>query len=72
MVDPLITLAEAAAWLRLDQKRLARLARTGRIPAILLPSGEVRFDRHSLAAWLRAATVRKTNDDAGSAKGAGQ
>jgi len=39
---PLMTLAEVAELLRLEQRKVQRLARRGRLPgAIILPSGEI-------------------------------
>ncbi len=49
----LLTLFEGADLLRLDQKRTRRLAKAGKLPgSIILPSGEVRFDRKILTDWL--------------------
>jgi hypothetical protein len=49
----LLTLSEAAELLRTDPIKLRRLARRGRVGgAIILPSGETRFDCAALEAWL--------------------
>ena len=54
MPKPLLTLAEVAAILRVDQNDLRRLARRGKIPgAVILPNGCVRFDPEALETWLR-------------------
>lgn len=54
----LMTLVEAAEFLRLDQRKVQRMARRGLLPgAILLPSGEVRFDRAHLLSWLKSRTL---------------
>ena len=59
--EPLMTLAEAAALLRLEQRKVQRLARRGQLPgAILLPRGEVRFERARLLSWLRSLAKRGT------------
>jgi excisionase family DNA binding protein len=57
----LITEDEAAEILRLTPRRLTRMARNGDIPAVILPTGEIRFDQAELLAWVeslkRPATV---------------
>lgn len=51
--ETLMTLAEAAELLRLEQRKVKRLARRGQLPgAIILPSGEIRFDKGRLLGWL--------------------
>lgn len=53
--EPLMTLAEAAGLLRLEQRKVKRLARRGQLPgAVILPSGEIRFDKGRFLAWLGA------------------
>jgi len=53
MNEPLMTLAEAAELLRLEQRKVKRLARRGKLPgAIILPSGEIRFQKGRLLGWL--------------------
>ena len=48
-----LTMAEVATLLRLEQRRTSNLAKRGKLPgAIILPSGEVRFDRAILLDWL--------------------
>jgi len=58
----LLTLSEAAEFLQTDPIKLRRLARRGRVGgAIILPSGETRFDCAALGAWL----ARQTTPDGG-------
>ena len=47
----MLTLAEAAAWLRVPDAGLQADAAAGRIPARLV-AGEWRFNRPALVAWL--------------------
>lgn len=48
-----LTLAQAAAYLQVDEDSLEADARAGRVPARML-GGEWRFHRAGLAAWLSA------------------
>lgn len=52
MCDTLLTTAEAAQVLRMLPARLARLAKAGKLPTVLLPDGELRFDRGDLRIWI--------------------
>ncbi len=52
MCDTLLTTAEAAQILRMLPARLARLAKAGKLPTVLLPDGELRFDRGDLRGWI--------------------
>jgi excisionase family DNA binding protein len=45
MPDDLLTSAEAAHMLRVSQKTIARWVRLGQLPAIRLPSGQLRIRR---------------------------
>ena len=50
----LLTVPEAAAVLRMDQRALIRSAKHGAIPgAVSLPTGDLRFDAERLYAWAR-------------------
>ena len=52
-MQKLLMLSEAAEILRMDPVKLRRLARRGRVGgAIILPSGETRFDCAELEAWV--------------------
>ena len=54
-MEALLTLDEAAELLRIDGKRLRQLARRGRIGgAIILPSGETRFNRDAFQSWVES------------------
>jgi hypothetical protein len=48
----LLTDGEAATLLRMLPTRLAKLARAGGVPHVLLPDGELRFDRADLERWI--------------------
>ena len=48
----LLTCGEAATRLRMLRCRVNRLAKSGEIPHILLPDGEIRFDAADLADWI--------------------
>ncbi len=48
----LLTDGEAADLLRMIRTRLVRLAKQGKVPHVLLPDGEVRFDRSERSAWV--------------------
>jgi len=52
MTDTLLTTAEAAQLLRMLPARLARLAKAGKVPTVLLPDGELRFDVGDLRGWI--------------------
>ena len=43
---------EAADILMVPRRRLVRLAKSGQIPAIFLPDGEIRFLETDLWAWV--------------------
>ena len=50
----LLNVPEAAAVLRWEQRALIRAAKRGQIPgAVILPTGEVRFEAETLFAWVR-------------------
>ena len=52
-----LTVPEAAAVLRMDQRALIRAGRRGTIPgALRLPGGGMRFERETLFAWVREQT----------------
>ncbi len=62
--NKLLTLSEGADLLRLDQKRTRRLAKAGKLPgSIVLPGGEVRFDRKVLNEWLTQQVVGGDNNE---------
>lgn len=45
---------DVADWLGVSAQRVSRLARAGEIPAVVLPGGDLAFDRARLAEWIRA------------------
>lgn len=54
---PILTPDEVDRLLRYPRGRAARLARAGLLPCIILPDGEVRFERQAIADAL--STMRK-------------
>ncbi|MEW6357949.1 MAG: helix-turn-helix domain-containing protein [Planctomycetota bacterium] len=66
MARAFLTSKEVSELLKIDQKRLLRWSKRGRFPsAILLPTGEVRFDKDALEQWLgeQAAQGGKGGDN---------
>jgi len=49
MSDEILTPAETDRLLRYPRGRSVKLAKAGKLPAIFLPDGEVRFDRQAIA-----------------------
>jgi predicted site-specific integrase-resolvase len=47
----LLSDVEAANLLRMLRCRLAKLARAGKVPCVILPDGELRFRRDDLTEW---------------------
>lgn len=58
----LLTEVEVAGVLRIPTRRVARLARDGRIPSITLPDGSVVFDQEDIRAWIVARKVGKAEE----------
>jgi hypothetical protein len=48
------TVADVARWLGLTDRQVSRLARCGKIPSRVLPTGEMVFDPAALAHWFGA------------------
>ena len=48
----LITAVEASDILRLTPNQIRKLARSGKLPSVMLPDNEVRFDETELWAWV--------------------
>ena len=65
--NALLTDSEAADKLRMLPARLGRLARAGKIPCVILPDGELRFDDADLDKWIdqhkQPARTEETTDD---------
>jgi hypothetical protein len=53
-LPPLITPHDVADWLTQPVERVLRLARAGKMPCVVLPGGDIMFDRRELAVWLTA------------------
>jgi hypothetical protein len=53
----LLTPVEVGIWLSWPTARVVRAARRGEIPHILLPNGDVMFEKTDLSRW--AATLRR-------------
>jgi hypothetical protein len=47
----LITTLDVGIWLSMPTARVLCLARAGKIPCLLLPDGEIAFDRDELTRW---------------------
>jgi excisionase family DNA binding protein len=60
VIGRLLTAREVAELLGVSAETVLRWHRAGKLPAIPLPSGAIRFREDALEAWLeqRAATVR--------------
>ncbi len=58
----ILTLREAAAFLRIAPSRLLELAETGEVPGILL-DGRWRFPRHSLDEWIYHEGMNKESSE---------
>jgi len=52
-----LTPAEVDELLKLPRGKAKRLARRGKLPAVTLPDGTIRFDCEKLTAFLNAAGV---------------
>jgi hypothetical protein len=50
--DELLTPEEVDRFFRYPRGRAARLATAGKLPAVFLPDGEIRFDREAIVAAL--------------------
>jgi excisionase family DNA binding protein len=59
--EEILTLSEAAAYLRVPEKGLADLATAGNVPAREI-GGEWRFSRRALADWLRFPSLQPGDD----------
>jgi excisionase family DNA binding protein len=69
VTGPLLTAREVAELLGVHAETVLRWARRGQLPAIRLPSGQIRFREDEIEAWLgeRATPrrgVRTTTPDA--------
>jgi hypothetical protein len=48
----LLTTLDVSLWLSLPASRVERMARTGTIPCIMLPTGGIVFDADELRHWF--------------------
>ena len=48
----ILTDGEAAELLCMIPARLVRLAKAGKVPCVILPDGELRFDARDLWTWV--------------------
>jgi len=49
---PLLDIYDATALLNLTTRRIHALVRSGKLPHVALPDGEVRFDEADLLVWI--------------------
>jgi excisionase family DNA binding protein len=59
--DPLLTIRELAAHLKLNVKTVERMARAGRLPSLRV-CGRVRFRTSDIASWLAEREDRTCRD----------
>ena len=59
MTRPLLTARDVAELLGLSTETVLRWVRSGKLPAIRLPSGAIRFDADELDEWLAARATRE-------------
>lgn len=65
----LLTPFDVDCLLRLPRGRAERFARSGKLPCIVLPGGDVRFDADAVARWLQAnARIGPVSGDHGNAE----
>jgi excisionase family DNA binding protein len=55
--EPLLTARELAAQLSVSTSALLRWTRAGRVPAVKLPSGAVRYVPERIDAWLETQAM---------------
>ncbi len=72
----LITARSVAEQLDVSSETVLRWTRKGKVPAVKLPSGQIRYDEDELAAWIKSrATPRSgvltATDDAAQAVSSG-
>jgi excisionase family DNA binding protein len=60
-IEPLLTVADLARWLRKHENQIRRMAGDGTIPALRI--GETwRFDRREIERWLRGEGPARTEE----------
>lgn len=55
MLTKLLTPGEVDEWLAMPQGRASRMARNGLLPHLVLPNGDLRFEREAIEQLLRAS-----------------
>jgi hypothetical protein len=61
ILPALMTAQDVGLWLTLPANRVERLARQGKIPCVVLPSGDLLFDPVELNQWLQSLRSAKKN-----------
>jgi hypothetical protein len=64
----LLTPHDVASWLHTTSKFVLGLVRRGEIPHLLLPNGDILFERADLADWVRSFRAGKRQSEAESVK----
>jgi len=59
----LLTSFAVGQILALPSRRVDRLARSGELPSIELPGGELRYDPADIAAWIRSRRAAGKSGD---------
>ncbi|MEI7837853.1 MAG: hypothetical protein WCK05_15740 [Planctomycetota bacterium] len=67
MPNDILTPEEVDCLLRYPRGRAVKLAKAGLLPAIILPDGEIRFDRQAISEALEAMGNRPHNAPGGKA-----
>jgi len=62
MDTTLLTDSEAADYLRLTPRQVAKLAKKGILPTVNLPGGETRFDPDDLRQWVESRKQPATGE----------
>jgi predicted site-specific integrase-resolvase len=64
-IPPLLHPREVDRLLRYPRGRTVRLAREGKIPAVFLPDGEVRFNPRDIEALVRSRPINGRREGGG-------
>ena len=59
-----VTVKEAASWLRLSEKTIYRYCERGELPHQRIPGGCIRFRRDDLESWLEERRVAQLRNSA--------
>jgi excisionase family DNA binding protein len=63
VTEPLLTARQFAELLGVSSETVLRWTRAGRVPAIKLPSGAVRYRPDAINAWLAACATGTADDE---------